>query len=100
MGMKSAEALEVSPEELPTYLMAHHAVYLDLDGANYYLTDVNDSYWRVQDVAKLNEKGHYTDCSELVSTVREFIDLPFGPAGITVGEACAQGTLYASEKPE
>ena len=55
MGTKAAEALDVSLDELPTYLHAKHSVYMEVDGATYYLTDVNDRYWRVQDTTRLNE---------------------------------------------
>ena len=77
MGTKAAEALDVSFDELPTYLHAKHSVYMEVDGATYYLTDVNDQYWRAQDTTKLNEKGHYVDASELVPTLSEFLTLPF-----------------------
>ena len=62
MGTKAAEAFDVSYDGLPTYLHANHSVYMEVDGATYYLTDVNDRYWRVQDTSQLNEKGHYVDC--------------------------------------
>ena len=41
----------------------------------YYVTHT-DGYWRVQDCGKLNGKGHFTDCSELVPTVNEVLHLP------------------------
>ena len=77
MGVKSAEALDVSFDELPNYLHAKHSVYMEVGGATYYLTDVNDRYWRAQDTAQFNDKGHYVDASELVPTVSEFMTLPF-----------------------
>ena len=100
MGIKAAEALEISNEALATYLHANHSVYMEVDGAVYYLTDVNDAYWRVQDAAQFNEKGHYVDCSELVSTVAEFLDLPFGEDGKTINGVFDKAVFYASEKPE
>ncbi|MCI2242911.1 CDP-alcohol phosphatidyltransferase [Adlercreutzia faecimuris] len=99
MGVKSAEVLEISYDELPTYLHAHHSVYMDVDGATYYLTDVNDRYWRVQDTAEFNEKGHYVDCSDLVPTLSEFLELPF-LHGKAVKDLFEEATFYASEKPE
>lgn len=30
----------------------------------------------MQDCGKLNDKGHFTDCSELVPTVNEVLHLP------------------------
>ena len=49
MGMKAEEKLEIAADELKTYLHANHSVYMDVDGRSYYLTDVNDHYWRAQD---------------------------------------------------
>lgn len=98
MGAKAEEKLEISLDELKTYLHANHSVYMDVDGASYYLTDVNDRYWRVQDTSKFNEKGHYVDCSELVPTLSEFLDLPFGEAGKSVNQLFEDATLYASIK--
>ena len=98
MGAKAEEKLEISHDELRTYLMANHSVYMDVDGASYYLSDVNDRYWRVQDTTKFNEKNHYVDCSELVPTLSEFLDLPFGEAGKSINELFDQATFYASIK--
>ena len=99
MGMKAAEALEISYDELPTYLHANHSVYMEVDGATYYLTDVNDRYWRVQDTTQFNDKGHYVDCSELVPTISEFLELPFLD-GKSVQDLFDGATFFASEKPE
>ena len=95
MGVKSAEALDVSFEELPNYLHAKHSVYTEVGGATYYLTDVNDQYWRAQDTNKFNEKGHYVDCSPLVPTIAEFLDLPFHE-GKSIRDLAAEATFYAS----
>lgn len=97
MGTKAAEALDVSLDELPTYLHAKHSVYMEVDGATYYLTDVNDRYWRAQDTAQFNEKGHYVDASELVPTVSEFMSLPFAN-GESITDMFDRATFYASEK--
>ncbi|WP_165172252.1 CDP-alcohol phosphatidyltransferase [Adlercreutzia sp. ZJ242] len=99
MGVKAAEVLEVSYDDLQVYLHANHAVYMDVDGATYYLTDVNDRYWRVQDTTQLNEKGHYMDCSELVPTISEFLELPFAD-GQSIKDLFGKATFYASVKPE
>ena len=100
MGLKAEEKLEISFDELTTYLHANHSVYMDVDGASYYLTDVNDRYWRVQDTSKLNEKGHFVDCSELVPTLSEFLDLPFGEAGKSVNQLFDEAVFFASVKSE
>ena len=99
MGVKSAEALDVSFDELPNYLHAKHSVYMEVGGATYYLTDVNDRYWRAQDTAQFNDKGHYVDASELVPTVSEFMTLPFVD-GKSIEDVFEEATFYASEKTD
>ena len=99
MGTKAAEALEVSFDELPTYLHAKHSVYMEVDGATYYLTDVNDRYWRAQHTDRFNDKGHYVDASELVPTISEFLSLPFAD-GKSITDVFDEATFYASEKAE
>ena len=100
MGVKAEEKLEITADELKTYLHAKHSVYMDVAGASYYLTDANDRYWRVQDTSKMNEKNHYVDCSELVPTLSEFLDLPFGEAGKSINQLFEEAEFYASVKPE
>lgn len=97
MGQKATEELDVSFDELPMYLRAHHSAYMEVEGKLYYLTDVNDRYWRAQDTSQLNEKGHYVDASELVPTVSEFLTLPFID-GKSVTDVFDQAVFYASEK--
>ena len=69
MGKKDVEALDIAFDDLPTYLHTNHAVYMEVADGLYYLTDVNDQYWRAQDTNQFNEKGHYVDCSPLVPTI-------------------------------
>jgi len=97
MGTKAEEELDVSFDELKTYLHAHHSMYMEVGGTEYYLTDVNDRYWRAQDTSKFNEKGHYVDCSELVPTLSEFLDLPF-IQGKSIKEVSDEAVFYASVK--
>lgn len=97
MGKKAAEALEISLDELYNYLHANHSVYMKVDGEVYYLSDVNDIYWRVQRTDVLNEKGHYVDASELVPTVSEFLRLPFKD-GQSITDLFDRATFYASVK--
>ena len=99
MGTKAADALEISFEDLPQYLRAKHSVYMKVEGSVYYLTDANERYWRAQDTARKNEKGHYLDCSELVPTLDEFLVLPFA-SGKSVKDLFGGATFYASEKAE
>ena len=100
MGVKAEEKLDISIDDMKTYLHANHSVYMDVNGESYYLTDVNDRYWRVQDTSKLNEKGHYVDCSELVPTLSEFLDLPFGEANKSINALFEDAEFFASVKPE
>ena len=95
MGKKDVEALEITLDELPTYLHANHAVYMEVPEGLFYLTDVNDRYWRAQDTNQFNEKGHYVDCSALVPTVTEFLELPFCE-GRSVNDMFAEATFFAS----
>lgn len=97
MGAKSDEVLEITYDELQPYLHAHHSVYMDVDGDLYYLTDVNDRYWRVQDTTKLNEKDHYVDCSPLVPTISEFLELPFRE-GNSIKDLFEDAVFYESVK--
>ena len=95
MGKKVDEALDIAYEDVPTYLHAHHSMYMEAPTGLYYLTDVNDRYWRVQDTRRFNEKGHYIDCSPLVPTIAEFLDLPFHE-GKSLRDLAAEATFYAS----
>ena len=77
MGKKDVEALEITIDELPTYLHTNHSAYMEVaDG-------------------QFNEKGHYVDCSPLVPTIAEFLDLPFHE-GKSIRDLAAEATFYAS----
>ncbi|WP_283170934.1 CDP-alcohol phosphatidyltransferase [Curtanaerobium respiraculi] len=99
MGKRSEEALEINYEDLAMYLRVNHSVYMRVGDDLYYLTDANSHDWRAQCTAQLNEKGHYTDCSDLVPTVGEFLAIPFVD-GKTIEDVFADATFYASYKPE
>lgn len=58
------------------FLRSKTRAFLKLDGHDYYVTHT-DGFWRVQDCAELNEKGHFSDCSELVNTTAELVELPW-----------------------
>ena len=92
MGKKIDEALDIAYEDMPTYLHANHSVYMETPAGLYYLTDVNDRYWRVQDT----EKGHYIDGSPLVPTIGEFLELPYNDEGHTIKGVFAEATFYPS----
>lgn len=100
MGKKAQDPIVLEGEGLSSHLRTNHAVYMDYAGASYYLTDVNDHYWRVQDTSQLNEKGHYVDASEPVATVSEFLAMPLPVfEGKSIADVQADATFYASEKP-
>ncbi len=96
MGKRVDEALDIAYDDVPTYLHANHSVYMETPTGLYYLTDVNDRYWRVQDTEKFNEKGHYMDCSPLVPTISEFLELPYNDEGHTINGIFAEATFYPS----
>lgn len=97
MGKKAAETLDINYGDLADYLHKHHSVYMKYASTIYYLTDVNFEAWRAQDTSRLNDKGHFTDCSELVQTVDEFLMLPF-IHGKTIQEVFPDARFYASIK--
>ena len=74
MGVMAEDTVEISPDELDNYLRSNTRVFAKVGEGTYYVTHT-DGYWRVQDCGKLNEKGHFTDCSELVPTVNELLHL-------------------------
>lgn len=96
MGKQADEALDINYEDLADYLHKNHSVYMKVGEKTYYLTDVNFQAWRAQDTSHLNPKGHYTDCSDLVETVGEFLSLPFVD-GKRIEEVADEATFYASE---
>ena len=99
MGQKAQEPIDITIEDLATYLRTNHSVFMDLGEKSYYLTDVNDHFWRVQDTAVLNDKGHFTDVSELVDTVDQFLSIPVLD-GKSILDLQPEAVFYASEKPE
>ncbi|MCQ2751742.1 MAG: CDP-alcohol phosphatidyltransferase [Coriobacteriales bacterium] len=98
MGAKADEPLTIERHDLSTYLRTNHSVFMDVLGKTYYLTDVNSHYWRVQRTDILNEKNHFIDCSELVPTVDEFLDLPFDEQEKSVRDLFDEATFFASIK--
>ncbi len=96
MGRKAEEPLEIDFEGFQTYLRSKTRVFMDVDGDEYYVTHT-DGYWRVQDCSKLNDKGRFTDCSELVSTMPEVIELPFRN-GKSIHDLFDEATFYESDQ--
>lgn len=96
MGRKAEDPLEIDFEGFQTYLRSKTRVFMDVDGDEYYVTHT-DGYWRVQDCSKLNDKGRFTDCSELVSTMPEVIELPFRD-GKSIHDLFDEATFYESDQ--
>jgi len=99
MGKQAEEALDVDFDGLARYLHANHSVYMQVGEVTYYLTDVNSHAWRAQDTNTLNGKDHFSDCSDLVDTVDEFLALPF-LSGRTIAQEFDQATFFASENSQ
>lgn len=76
MGKMAEEAVEIGPDTLDAYLRSNTRVFAKVGEDTYYVTHT-DGYWRIQDCSNLNEKGHFTDCSDLVPTLDEVLNLPF-----------------------
>ncbi|MDO4590982.1 MAG: CDP-alcohol phosphatidyltransferase [Slackia sp.] len=95
MGVQAEETFDArSFDEFADYLRAHTRVFMEVAGKTYYLTHT-DGYWRAQDCAVLNDKGHFTDCSDLVPTLDEFFGLPWLD-GKTVEDVFADAKFYGS----
>lgn len=76
MGFKTGNIVDVDFEGFLKYLRAKTRVFIAVNGHEYHITHT-DGYWRIQDCSVLNEKGHFSDCSELVNTVCEVVELPW-----------------------
>ncbi|MDM8302788.1 CDP-alcohol phosphatidyltransferase [Collinsella tanakaei] len=94
MGLKADETISLSFEELLNYLRSKTRVFMDVDDDQYYITHT-DGYWRVQDCSKLNDKGRFTDCSELVTTLSEMAEIPWRD-GKSLHDLCDSATFYES----
>ena len=99
MGRRATEPLDIDYEGLVEYLHYNHSVYMRVDNKLYYLTDANFEAWRAQDTSHRNHKGHYIDCSPLVSPLDEFLAVPF-INGKTIKEDFDHAIFYASENGE
>lgn len=94
MGLKAEEPMPIDFEGFEGYLRSKTRVFMDVEGGQYYITHT-DGYWRVQDCSKLNDKGRFTDCSELVTTLSELLDLPWLD-GKSVRDLFDKATFYES----
>lgn len=94
MGLKAEEALDFDFERFLAYLRSKTRVFMDVEDNHYYVTHT-DGYWRVQDCDKLNDKGRFSDCSELVTTMPEVVELPWRD-GKSIHDLFPEATFYES----
>lgn len=94
MGRMAEETVEIGPDTLDGYLRSNTRVFAKVGEGTYYVTHT-DGYWRVQDCDTLNEKGHFTDCSDLVPTVDEVLNLPCID-GRTLLDVAGEAEFHAS----
>lgn len=94
MGMKAEREIPLSFEELLSYLRSKTRIFMDVDGHGYYVTHT-DGYWRVQDCESLNDRGRFCDCSELVTTLPELVELMWYE-GESIHALAPRATFYES----
>jgi len=94
MGVKADQEVSLDFEALLSYLRSKTRVFMDVEDHEYYITHT-DGYWRVQDCEQLNDKGRFTDCSELVTTLSELVELPWLD-GKSIHDLAAGATFYDS----
>lgn len=70
---QAGDAVETDFEGFLKLLRSKTRAFVSINDHEYYITHT-DGYWRVQDCEALNDKGHFTDCSELVNTVCEVVE--------------------------
>ena len=73
---QAGDVVETDFEGFLKLLRSKTRAFVSINDHEYYITHT-DGYWRVQDCEALNDKGHFTDCSELVNTVCEVVELPW-----------------------
>lgn len=76
---QAGDVVETDFEGFLKLLRSKTRAFVTIDDHEYYITHT-DGYWRVQDCEALNDKGHFTDCSELVNTVCEVVSCRGLPA--------------------
>ena len=89
---QAGDVVETDFEGFLKLLRSKTRAFVTIDDHEYYITHT-DGYWRVQDCEALNDKGHFTDCSELVNTVCEVVELPW-IAGKSLHDSFSGATVY------
>lgn len=62
---QAGDVVETDFEGFLKLLRSKTRAFVSINDHEYYITHT-DGYWRVRDCEALNDKGHFTDCSELV----------------------------------
>lgn len=96
MGVKVEEATSIDFEGFLNLLRSKTRAFVEIEGHDYYVTHT-DGYWRIQDCEKLNDKGHFTDCSDLVTTVGELVEMPWKD-GKSLHDLFSLATVYESDQ--
>ncbi len=98
---QAGDQIETDFEGLLKLLRSTTRAFVTVGGHEYYITHT-DGYWRVQDCELLNDKGHFSDCSELVNTLCEVVELPW-IGGRSLHDSFADARVYeavpAEERP-
>ena len=89
---QAGDVVETDFEGFLKLLRSKTRAFVSINDHEYYITHT-DGYWRVQDCEALNDKGHFTDCSELVNTVCEVVELPW-IAGKSLHDSFSGATVY------
>ena len=89
---QAGDDVETDFEGFLRLLRSKTRAFVTIDDHEYYITHT-DGYWRVQDCEALNDKGHFTDCSELVNTVCEVVELPW-ICGKSLHDSFSGATVY------
>ena len=89
---QAGDVVETDFEGFLKLLRSKTRAFVSINDHEYYITHT-DGYWRVQDCEALNDKGHFTDCSELVNTVCEVVELPW-ICGKSLHDSFSGATVY------
>ena len=77
---QAGDVVETDFEGFLQLLRSKTRAFVTIDDHEYYITHLND-------------KGHFTDCSELVNTVCEVVELPW-IAGKSLHDSFSGATVY------
>ena len=82
---QAGDVVETDFEGFLKLLRSKTRAFVSINDHEYYITHT--------DGEALNDKGHFTDCSELVNTVCEVVELPW-IAGKSLHDSFSGATVY------